>query len=66
MSQLELLDLVMRVLKELHIESMLVGSYASSYYGEARSTHDIDLVIELDPLENRRIGGSFRSRSLLP
>lgn len=26
---------------------MLVGSHASSLYGEARSTHDIDLVIDL-------------------
>ena len=48
MSQVELLELVLRVLKQLQIESMLVGSYASSYYGEARSTHDIDLVIDLD------------------
>ena len=29
---------------------MLVGSHASSFYGEARSTHDIDIVIDL-PVE---------------
>ncbi len=28
---------------------MLVGSHASSFYGEARSTHDVDLVIDLEP-----------------
>ncbi len=27
---------------------MLVGSHASSFYGEPRSTHDIDIVIDLD------------------
>lgn len=48
MSQAELLALVVRVLNALRIPHMLVGSYASSYYGEPRSTHDIDLVIELD------------------
>ena len=47
MSQAELLELVLGVLNRLGIESMLVGSYASSFYGEARSTHDIDLVIDL-------------------
>ncbi|MEM9368154.1 MAG: hypothetical protein AAGD07_19335, partial [Planctomycetota bacterium] len=29
------------------IPHMLVGSHASSYYGEPRSTHDIDLVVDL-------------------
>ena len=49
MSQFELLRAVIAVLNQLHIDHMLVGSYASSFYGEARSTHDIDLVIDLDP-----------------
>lgn len=49
MSQAELLALVIKVLDELQIPYMLVGSYASSFYGEPRSTHDIDLVIDLGP-----------------
>jgi len=49
MSQAELLALIVGVLNELKIEHMLVGSHASSFYGEPRSTHDIDLVIDLDP-----------------
>lgn len=48
MSQAELLAAVVAILNELQIAHMLVGSHASSFYGEARSTHDIDLVIDLD------------------
>ena len=49
MSQAELLRLLVSVLGDLGIEHMLVGSHASSFYGEARSTHDVDLVIDLEP-----------------
>lgn len=47
MSQLKLLELVLQVLRGLGVPHMLVGSYASSYHGESRSTHDIDLVVDL-------------------
>ena len=47
MSQAELLRLIVTVLHDLGIRHMLVGSHASSYYGEPRSTHDIDMVIDL-------------------
>lgn len=49
MSQWELLSVIVGVLNDLRIAHMLVGSHASSFYGEARSTHDIDLVIDLEP-----------------
>ena len=49
MSQAELLGLLVSVLDDLGIAHMLVGSHASSFYGEARSTHDVDLVIDLEP-----------------
>ena len=48
MSQLDLLRFTVALLNSLDIAYMLVGSHASSFYGEARSTHDIDLVVELD------------------
>lgn len=48
MSQVELLSAITTVLADLDIGHMLVGSHASSFYGEARSTHDIDLVIDLN------------------
>ena len=49
MSQFDLLRYIAELLNQLNIPFMLVGSHASSYYGEARSTHDIDIVIDLDP-----------------
>ena len=55
MSQAELLALVIENLNELQIPHMLVGSFASSFYGEARSTHDIDVVIDLAPTKIRSI-----------
>ncbi len=47
MSQQELLNDVVRSLQGLGIEFMLSGSLASSLQGEARATHDIDLVTRL-------------------
>ena len=38
---------VIRVLEQLHVPYMLVGSYSSNTYGQARSTQDADFVIEL-------------------
>ncbi|MFN0052172.1 MAG: hypothetical protein ACKV0T_08270 [Planctomycetales bacterium] len=47
MSQQELLTDVVATLQRLRIEFMLSGSHASSLQGEARATHDIDLVANL-------------------
>lgn len=47
MSQVELLAFFSSILRQLDVEWMLVGSHASSYFGEARSTHDIDVVVDL-------------------
>lgn len=47
MSQQELLSRVSAVLSALGVEYMLTGSLASSFQGEPRSTHDIDLVVVL-------------------
>ncbi|MEZ6136565.1 MAG: hypothetical protein R3C53_16845 [Pirellulaceae bacterium] len=59
MSQIELLRLVVSVLNNLQIPYMLVGSYASSFYGEPRSTHDIDMVIDLDSAKVPRLVQEF-------
>ncbi len=59
MSQAELLALVVRVFQELEIPYMLVGSYASSFYGEPRSTHDIDMVIDLETSKIPALIGRF-------
>jgi hypothetical protein len=44
-SQQELLIRVARALERLGIDYMVTGAVASSFYGEPRSTHDIDLVV---------------------
>jgi hypothetical protein len=47
-SQQQLLSLVAGRLKALGIPCMLTGSLASSLQGEPRSTHDVDLVVDLN------------------
>jgi hypothetical protein len=47
MSQSELLKTVIHVLDEVNIAYMVTGSIASSLQGEPRSTHDIDLVVDI-------------------
>jgi hypothetical protein len=49
MSQSELLKKVVAVLEATGTPYMLTGSYASSFQGEPRMTHDIDLVVALRP-----------------
>jgi hypothetical protein len=49
MSQSELLIYLAQRLDAAGVRYMVTGSIASSYYGQPRSTHDIDLVVELDP-----------------
>ena len=45
MTQLDVLKEVLGRLHELGIAYALTGSHASTYWGEPRSTHDIDLVL---------------------
>lgn len=49
MSQQELLRQVVEALEGAGCDYMVTGSYASSFQGEPRSTHDIDLVVALTP-----------------
>jgi hypothetical protein len=53
MSQQELLAKVIRTLEQLGIEYMVTGSIASSMQGEPRSTHDIDIVVDLSQSKAR-------------
>ncbi len=43
----EVLRRVVQVLDELGVHYAIGGSFARSAYGEARSTRDVDLVVEL-------------------
>ena len=47
MNQLDLIRHLVKVLEELDIPYMIVGSLASGYYGEPRLTRDIDVVADL-------------------
>ena len=49
MSQQELLKRVAHVLDVQGVPYMVTGSFASSYLGAPRATHDIDLVVEIAP-----------------
>src|SRR4051794_28104169 len=49
MSQPELLRRVVGVLESSKIPYMATGSVVSSYHGEPRSSHDIDLVVQINP-----------------
>ncbi len=55
---------VIDALEGLGIPYMLVGSFASNYYGIGRSTLDADFVVQLDPQRAnevaQRLGPSFR------
>jgi hypothetical protein len=43
--QAEALAQVIATLDELGIRYVVGGSFASSFYGEARMTHDVDIVV---------------------
>ena len=47
MTQIQLIKLIAEIFDQLKINYMLVGSFASSYYGEPRFTRDIDIVADL-------------------
>ena len=61
MSQQELLKKVICALEEAGIEYMITGSVASSYHGEPRSTHDIDMVVAVQEADIHKLTRIFHS-----
>jgi hypothetical protein len=59
MSQQELLKTVVRALEQLDVEYMVSGSIASSLQGEPRSTHDIDIVVDLPRSKAHALAAAF-------
>lgn len=59
MSQQELLTKVVHTLEQLDIEYMVTGSIASSLHGEPRSTHDIDIVVNLPRSKANALAAAF-------
>ncbi|MGH7213798.1 MAG: hypothetical protein ACREIT_03425 [Tepidisphaeraceae bacterium] len=59
MSQQELLIRVVTVLEGAGIPYMVTGSTASSMQGNPRSTHDIDLVVQITPADIPKVRAAF-------
>lgn len=59
MSQQELLKTVILTLERLDIGYMVTGSIASSLQGEPRSTHDIDIVVNLPRTKAHALAAAF-------
>lgn len=49
MEQSDLLKLAIKHLRRLNVSYAIVGSFASSVWGESRLTQDIDIVVDLKP-----------------
>ena len=49
MPQPQLLEKVISVLNDADIDYMITGSIVSSIQGEPRATHDVDIVINIQP-----------------
>jgi len=63
MSQQELLKKVVQALNANKIDYMITGSVASSYYGEPRSTHDIDVVVSINASGVESLAASFPAKN---
>ena len=59
MSQQELLKKVIQTLDEASIDYMITGSVASSFYGEPRLTHDIDMVVAIQKSDIKKLTKIF-------
>lgn len=59
MAQRDLLIRVVEALGNSGIGYMVTGSLASSFHGEPRSTHDIDLVVDLHPEHVDKLAAAF-------
>ena len=51
--QRDILIKIVELLEEYGISYLLTGSFAVSYYGFPRATHDIDFVIEIHRAEKK-------------
>jgi len=60
----ELLRYVVDVLEQQGITYLLAGSLASGVYGEPRLTHDIDVVVDLQPSQVERLCAAFLPPSI--
>ncbi|MBI3955757.1 nucleotidyltransferase [Candidatus Gottesmanbacteria bacterium] len=60
LGQRDLLVDVARSLNAHRVPYLLSGSFASSYYGFPRATHDIDFVVEVGTKQLKQLAGTLR------
>lgn len=59
MEQQELLLCTVEILDRLKIPYMITGSFAVNFYGIPRTTHDIDVVVQIHAADVRRLARQF-------
>ncbi len=57
---------VVDALEQLDIPYVVVGSFASTFWGRPRTTHDADLVVEMTPEQARSLAGLLEGRFYAP
>ena len=55
MGQREILIAIAKLLNTYKIPYLLTGSFASSFYGYPRATHDIDFIVEVNPTALKKL-----------
>ncbi|MEW6407236.1 MAG: hypothetical protein AB1465_00910 [Patescibacteria group bacterium] len=60
MDQKEAFIKAIKILKELKMPYMIVGGFAVSFWGEPRSTHDLDIAIEIKSKDKNNLIKIFR------
>lgn len=58
-SDLSLYLLVLRKLEELEIPYVVIGAFAGTMYGIMRTTHDVDIIVNLEEKHVRRLAEAF-------
>jgi predicted nucleotidyltransferase len=61
MDQLEFFRHIIRILHGSGLRYMVVGSFASGFWGEPRATYDVDVVISLNASDVPRLAALFPS-----
>jgi hypothetical protein len=59
MEQRNIFRLVVRILNDLNLPYMITGSFASNFYGLDRTTHDIDVVVQMRAEDDASLVGAF-------
>lgn len=58
---LSLYFLVLRKLEELEIPYVIIGAFAGTMYGIVRTTHDVDIIIDLRESDADKLAAAFPS-----